>query len=190
MIYFLCIIVYVQNVHRSFFLHIHPKFTDEGILGNPDLKFYFLWLVHSVGHAACDDSGGITTGHCWVDIKVVDVPVILSKYRRYISQFKKMAWFDLAGWHPADQRSDDSEKQSAGGRHHWNLIGLTVETPHYGYFSSSDFTFAHFFYSLTLTFTKSSNLMIHITETSFLSPKRELRPRNVTMLTDLYTFTH
>lgn len=68
-------------------LHTHSEFTDEGVLGNPDVEFYFLGLVHTIGHAACDDSGCITTGHCGVDVKAVDVPVVLSKYRRrHISQ--------------------------------------------------------------------------------------------------------
>lgn len=67
-------------------LHTHFEFTDEGVFWNPDMEFYFLWLVHTIGHTACDDSGGITTGHCGVDVKAVDVPVILSKYREHISQ--------------------------------------------------------------------------------------------------------
>lgn len=70
-------------------LNTHSEFTDEGILGNPDLKLYFPRRVHSIGHTACDDSGGIPTVHSWVDVKAVDVPVILNKYRRHILHIQK-----------------------------------------------------------------------------------------------------
>ena len=82
-----CKIISVQIPVNMFAHNTHSEFADEGVLGNPDVELYFLWLVHTIGHAARDDSGCITTGHCGVDVKAVDVPVVLNKYsRRNISQ--------------------------------------------------------------------------------------------------------
>lgn len=63
--------------------HTHCEFTDEGVLGNPDLEFYFPGLVDAIDHATCDDSGGISADHRRVDVETVDLPVVLSKYRRH-----------------------------------------------------------------------------------------------------------
>lgn len=39
-------LVYIEMitipVNTIFLLHTHSEFTDEGVLGNPDMKFYFL----------------------------------------------------------------------------------------------------------------------------------------------------
>ena len=75
-----------ENIQQSFLRHIHSEFTDEGILGNPDMELYFLGLVHAIGHTTCNDSGGITTGHCGVDVKAVDIPVLLNKCGGQIAQ--------------------------------------------------------------------------------------------------------
>lgn len=66
--------------------HPHSEFTDEGVLWNTNVELNFLWLVHTIGHTAGDDSGGITTAHCRVDVEAVDVPVVLSKHSKHISQ--------------------------------------------------------------------------------------------------------
>lgn len=63
-------------------LHLHPEFTDECILGNPDVEFYFLGLIHPIGHAAGDEGGGVATADGAVDVEAVDVPVVLRKYDR------------------------------------------------------------------------------------------------------------
>lgn len=60
--------------------YTHFKFTDEGIFGNPDVEFNLLGFIHTIYHTTCDDCDGITTGHCGVDVKAVDVPVVLSKF--------------------------------------------------------------------------------------------------------------
>lgn len=71
-------------IYLFFLLYAHFKFTYEGIFGNPDLEFNFLWLIHTIHNATRDDSDGITTGHRGVNVETVDVPVILSKNNKHI----------------------------------------------------------------------------------------------------------
>lgn len=64
----------------------HFEFADEGILRDADVELYLLRLVHAIGYAAGDDGRGVAAAHRRVDVERVDVPVILSKHRRHISQ--------------------------------------------------------------------------------------------------------
>lgn len=60
--------------------HSHFELTDEGILWNLDVEFYFGRLVPAIDYAAGDDSGCVAVLHCGVDVVFVDVPVLLNTY--------------------------------------------------------------------------------------------------------------
>ena len=54
----------------------HSEFTDDGILRNLDVEFYFLRRFHRIGHAADDGGGSIAIAYCGVDVEAVDFPTL------------------------------------------------------------------------------------------------------------------
>lgn len=67
-------------------INLHSKCTHECILRNLNMELNFFWFIHTIGHTASDDGGGIATGNGGVDVKAVYVPVILCKPRKQQQQ--------------------------------------------------------------------------------------------------------
>ena len=83
------------TIQGEFDSQSHFELTNEGVLWNLDVEFYFRWLIPAIDHAAGDDSDGIAVGHCGVDMVFADVPVLLNRYGKHKSFNKAMCQYKL-----------------------------------------------------------------------------------------------